>query len=232
MATWLASPLFQSLALAADTLDTPEDVDEILRLICLGAVDAVPGADYAGITVTDRHGKLETPAASHPLIHRVDALQYEFRQGPCVEAVQGRRDARSANLRLDSRWPEYGPRAADLGIVSQMGIELFAGPGIIAGLNLYSSTVGAFDDDVMEAALLFAIQATHLLGRAMAQEQLADAMTSDTALGGATGVIYAEVPAGTRSRIPTSHPCFPHPRRHPGNARRADTYRADSYRAK
>jgi hypothetical protein len=44
-----------------------------------------------------------------------------------------------------------------------MGIELFDEPGLIAGLNLYSSTVGAFDDDTVEAAMLFAIQATHTL---------------------------------------------------------------------
>jgi hypothetical protein len=30
-----------------------------------------------------------------------------------------------------------------------MGIELFDEPGLIAGLNLYSSTVGAFDDDTV-----------------------------------------------------------------------------------
>ncbi len=48
-----------------------------------------------------------------------------------------------------------------------MGIELFDEPGLIAGLNLYSSTAGAFDDDTVEAAMLFAIQATHTLGRVM-----------------------------------------------------------------
>src|SRR6478735_7193577 len=106
----------------------------------------------------DRHGKLETRAATHQLVHQVDALQYEFRQGPCVDAVGGQWQARSDDLSIDSRWPVYGPRAADLGIVSQMGIELFDEPGCIAGLNLYSSTAGAFDDDTVEAAMLFAIQ--------------------------------------------------------------------------
>ena len=75
--------------IAAGTLDDPVDVNELLHLICLAAIDAVPGAEYAGITLADRHGKLETPAATHPLVHRVDALQYELNQGPCVDAVQG-----------------------------------------------------------------------------------------------------------------------------------------------
>jgi len=177
------------MAVAASTLDGPVDVDELLQLICMAAVDNVRGAEYAGITLADRHGRLETPAATHALVHRVDALQYQFRQGPCVDAVQGRWQARSDDLSVDARWPEYGPLAADLGIVSQMGIELFDEPGLIAGLNLYSSTVSAFDEDTVEAAMLFAIQATHTLGRVMTQKQLTDAMTTSTTIGRATGVV-------------------------------------------
>ena len=189
MVTHPSSPLARSMAAAADSLDGPVDVNELLHLICLAAIDAVPGADYAGITLADRHGKLQTPAATHPLVHRVDALQYEFKQGPCVDAVLGHWQARSDDLKVDVRWPEYGPLAADLGIMSQMGIELFDEPGLIAGLNLYSSTVRAFDDDTVEAAMLFAIQATHTLGRVMTQKQLTDAMTTSTTIGRATGVV-------------------------------------------
>jgi hypothetical protein len=187
-----SSPLFRSMAMVASTMDRPVDVNELLHLICVAAVDTVPGADYAGITLADRHGKLETPAATHPLVHRVDALQYQFHQGPCVDAVRGRWQARSDDLRVDVRWPEYGPLAANLGIVSQMGIELFDEPGIIAGLNLYSSAVGAFDDDTVESAMLFAIQATHTLGRVMTQKQLTDAMTTSTTIGRATGVVMQQ----------------------------------------
>ena len=189
MVSQFSSPLSRSMETAADSLDGPIDVNELLHLICLAAIDNVRGADYAGITLADRHGKLETPAATHPLVHQVDALQYQYRQGPCVDAVQGRWQARSDNLRVDVRWPEYGPLAADLGIVSQMGIELFDEPGLIAGLNLYSSFAGAFDDDTVEAAMLFAIQATHTLGRVMTQKQLTDAMTTSTTIGRATGVV-------------------------------------------
>ncbi len=184
-----ASPLSRSMAGAASSLDGPVEVAELLHLICLAAVDAVPGADFAGITVADRRGKLETTAATDALVHLVDGLQYRFHQGPCVDAVQGRWQARSDDLSVDLRWPEYGPLAADLGIRSQMGIELFDEPGIIAGLNLYASTVGAFNDDTVEAAMLFAIQATHTLGRVMTQKQLTDAMTTNTTIGRATGVV-------------------------------------------
>ena len=184
-----SSPLSRSMAMTASTLDGPVDVEELLGLICLAAIDAVSGAEYAGITLADRRGKMETSAASHPVVHQVDALQYQFRQGPCVDAVQGRWQARSGDLSVDVRWPKYGPLAAELGVVSQMGIELFDEPGLIAGLNLYSSTRGAFNDDTVEAAMLFAIQATHTLGRVMTQKHLTDAMTTNTTIGRATGVV-------------------------------------------
>ena len=169
MTSVLSSPLSHTMATTASSLDGPVDVDELLHLICLAAIDSVPGAEYAGITIADRHGKLETPAATHQLVHRVDALQYQFRQDPCVDAVAGQWQARSDNLSVDVRCLQYGPLAADLGIVSQRGIELFDEPGCIAGLNLYSSSVGAFDDDTVESAMLFAIQAAHTLGRTDAQ---------------------------------------------------------------
>ena len=189
MTSELSSPLSESMAAAAAALDGPVDVDELLYLICLAAIDSVPGAEYAGITIADRHGKLQTPTATHHLIHQVDALQYQLQQGPCVDAVAGEWQARSDNLSVDHRWPVYGPRAAELGIISQMGIELFDEPGCIAGLNLYSSSIGAFDDDTVEAAMLFAIQAAHTLGRVLTLKDLTAAMTTRTTIGRATGVV-------------------------------------------
>ena len=70
-----------------------------------------------------------------------------------------------------------------------MGIELFDEPGCIAGLNLYSSTAGAFDDDTIESAMLFAIQAAHTLGRVLTHKDLTAAMTTSTTIGRATGVV-------------------------------------------
>jgi GAF domain-containing protein len=173
----------------ARTLDGPIEVDELLHLICLAAVDTVDGAEFAGITLADRRGQMETKAASHPIVNHVDSLQYELAQGPCIDAVRGGWQARSDDLRIDSRWPRYGPRAAELGIVSQMGIELFDEPGMIAALNLYASAADAFDDDTVETAMLFAIQAAHTLGRVMTQKQLTDAMRTRTTIARAIGVV-------------------------------------------
>ena len=89
------SLLTDSMARAARTLDGPIDVDELLHLICLAAVDTVDGADFAGITLADRRGTMETRAATHPVVREVDELQYELAQGPCIDAVRSGWPARS-----------------------------------------------------------------------------------------------------------------------------------------
>ena len=72
------------MAMAASTLDGPVDVDELLQLICLAAIDTVRGAEYAGITLADRHGKLETPAATHPLVHRSTRCNTSSTRAPAL----------------------------------------------------------------------------------------------------------------------------------------------------
>ena len=184
------------MAAVADTFDGPVDVDEMLHLICVAAVDTVGGADFAGILLADRHGKIQTPAATHRIVYEADLLQSDLDEGPCLDAVRGRWQTRSDDLSTDARWPRYGPRAAELGILSQMGIELFDEPGMIAGLNLYASRAYAFDDDTVEAAMLFAIQAAHTLGRVMTQKQLTDAMTTRSTIARAIGIVMQRYQVG------------------------------------
>jgi hypothetical protein len=97
-----SSAPFPSAAVMAEVamdLDAPIGVEELLGLICLAAVDTVPGADYAGITLTDRDENLSTPAATDPLVQRLDALQYVLMEGPCLDAIHG-------------DWESEGPRPA------------------------------------------------------------------------------------------------------------------------
>jgi hypothetical protein len=82
----------------------------------------------AGVTLANWRGMMETKAATHPVVREVDALQYELTEGPCIDAVRSGWPARSDDLRSDSRWPKYGPRAAELGVLSQMGMNCSTNP--------------------------------------------------------------------------------------------------------
>jgi hypothetical protein len=87
----------------ATALDAPIGVEELLQLICLAAVDTVPDAEYASITLADREGNLSTPAATDLLVQRLDALQDVLLEGPCVDAVQGDWESEAVDLRVDRR---------------------------------------------------------------------------------------------------------------------------------
>jgi hypothetical protein len=96
---------------------------------------------------------------------------------------------RALDLRIDDRWPLHGPRAVELGIRSQIGIQLFDEPACVASLNLYSSRPDVFDDDTVHAAHLFAIHAAHALGRVMTTTRYHDALSARASIGQATGIV-------------------------------------------
>jgi putative methionine-R-sulfoxide reductase with GAF domain len=78
--------------------------EALLRHIVAAATDEVPGAEHAGITLVT--GKdLSTPAATGELVIRVDRLQYEVGQGPCLDAARHHETVRCDDLRAEPRWP-------------------------------------------------------------------------------------------------------------------------------
>lgn len=124
------------------------------------AVDLVPGADFAGMTVFTPPNTFRTAGATDPLVERVDQIQYELRVGPCVDAVVADRPHISNDLAHDSQWPDFGRRAAGLGIAAMASYRLHLADArhtagqvhpddVVAGINLYSREPGAFDVDVI-----------------------------------------------------------------------------------
>lgn len=158
--------------------EIPSAIDDLLEEICSAAVNAAPGAEYAGISIADRRTGLERRAATDDLVHEVDALQTRCGEGPSLDVVEGRWVTRSDDLGVDARWLDYGPRAAALGIRSQLRLTLFDEPGRVAGLDLYSSRTGAFDDETAEVVMRLALRAANLLGRVMAHREPVDPVTA------------------------------------------------------
>jgi hypothetical protein len=58
------------------------------------AVRGIPGAEHASMTVVDGHRPSRTTAGSDGLPYRWDQLQYEHREGPCLEAITGSSQSR------------------------------------------------------------------------------------------------------------------------------------------
>ena len=66
----------------ADEPTLQQTLDRVVEL----AVSMVDGCESAGVSLVTR-GRIESPAVSDPLVARGDELQYEFREGPCLDAV-------------------------------------------------------------------------------------------------------------------------------------------------
>lgn len=166
-----------------------------LHAVTTVAARSVPGVDVASIT-RRRSGVFETVGSTHDAATRADALQYDLGGGPCVDAVIEQAVFRSDDLANDSRWPRFGPAAADsVGVRSVLSIRLaLDDEDAMAGLNLYSYQRAAFPDHTQQVALLLATHAGVIVSGLLAREKAANlevALASNREIGVAMGVLMA-----------------------------------------
>ncbi|CAM3533684.1 GAF and ANTAR domain-containing protein [Nocardioides zeicaulis] len=159
-----------------------------LDLLTDSAAGNIPGVDHVSITVRDGQGPLRTLAATDDLAERCDHLQYELEEGPCYAAVTEERFVLVNDLSVSEAFPQYGPRAADLGMGSQAAMQLVHDTRT-AGLNLYAHMTGAFDEGTVQLAELFASHAAALLGFATQVDQLTQALRTRTDIAAAVGIV-------------------------------------------
>jgi GAF domain-containing protein len=174
---------------AARRLTTEHDLDSTLQSIVVAAAASLPGINLAGITLAHRDGRLETLAASDPLVRDLDALQHELGEGPCVYAITVDCVVTVNHIHHDQRWPQFVPRAVALGLKSQMGLALHADEQKLGGLNLYSTETDVIDPDVQHLAELFAAHAALALGFVRRNEELNTALAARKTIGQATGIL-------------------------------------------
>ena len=151
------------MAQVASSLDQAVTREETLARITECACDTIPGVDFASISVRREDGELRTLAPTDTVTLQADALQYTFHEGPCYEAATEARTVSSPDMATDSRWPRYGPAAAELGLRSQLAVQFSQSPLAGGALNLYSRDSGRLGDQ-RELAELFAAYAGVAMG--------------------------------------------------------------------
>ncbi|MDX6298361.1 MAG: hypothetical protein QOI51_2218 [Nocardioidaceae bacterium] len=164
-------------------MDLPETLDRITA----AAREIVPGVDQASISIRHPDGRLQTVAPTDLVVVDADEVQHELKEGPCYDVVTGDVLTYSRDLAEDERWPNYGPKAAALGLGSQLALRLLDGDGARSGLNLYAVRPGAFDE-AQEAAALFAAHARVAMAQAQGRQTLIAALTSRDTVGKAIGI--------------------------------------------
>ena len=168
----------------------PHDVKQTLGKAVALARDVVAGCDEAAVSIVQRKGAIDTPAATSQIARRCDELQYELREGPCLDAIWDRETVSTAVLAGEVRWPQWRPKvAADFGVRSMLCLQLFVVDDSLGAMNLYSFTPGAFDDIARAEGLAMAAHVAVALASARELDQLTTATIHRTVIGQAQGIL-------------------------------------------
>jgi GAF domain-containing protein len=140
--------------LAADRLL----LEDLLTQVATYAVQAIPGADGAGLTLLEED-RADTIVATAPFVTEVDDIQYGMEQGPCISAAREGQTVMSGSLGGDPRWPRFGGRVARLGVHSVVSLPLITPDGVVGAMNVYAHDKNVFDDRAAELGEIFAAPA-------------------------------------------------------------------------
>lgn len=136
-----------------------QGLEDMLRDVAEFAVQAIPGADGAGLTLL-QDDQADTVVATGEIVRQVDAVQYGIGEGPCITAVARGRTVRSGLLSGDPAWPRFGPRAGRLGAYSSLSLPLLrSSQGVLGALNVYAHARHAFDARAAQLGELFSVPA-------------------------------------------------------------------------
>jgi GAF domain-containing protein len=161
----------------------------LLEIIKTSAV-SVPGAQHAGVTIVEKGGQLTTLAATHDFAKRLDDVQREACEGPCLSAVWNQHTIHIDDLATDHRWPRYRDIAVDLTPVrSILSFRLFDDGGRLGALSFYADKAGAFTEESIEVGLVFAAHTTMAWNSMRREQQFQSALASRDMLGQAKGIL-------------------------------------------
>ena len=178
------------LAEAAREMQDDDSPKEAMERAVQIATKIIPGCHAAGICVVHRGERIDTHAASDDLVRRIDALQHELSEGPCLDALRKDHTVVSADLATDARWPSWGPQVVEqLGLSSSVSYRLYSTDKDLGALNLYGTEASAFTSEDIADGLALAAHVAVALAAAQEVEHLEHAMRGRTVIGQATGIL-------------------------------------------
>jgi ANTAR domain/GAF domain len=174
--------------ISQELLAVPDHEMTLQRVVDL-AVENLPGVDFAGVSLRRGGGKVETPAATDPVVNEADDLQYQLNEGPCLDAIWVDDTYLIADMHAENRWPQWAPKAAALGMRSILSVRLATESSTVGGLNLYSRDLNAYDEDSVLTAHIYAAHASNAIEVRGEAEGLRTAMQTRHLIGMAQGML-------------------------------------------
>jgi GAF domain-containing protein len=169
-------------------------LEELLTRVAEYAVQAIPGADGAGLTLLEAD-RADTIVATTAFVSEIDDIQYGIGQGPCITAAAEGRTVISGFLGADARWRTFGAAVARLGVHSVISLPLTTPDGVVGAMNVYAHNQQVFDERAAELGESFAVSAAIAVQNAqvLAQtrrlaEQLQSALQTRAVIDRAVGI--------------------------------------------
>lgn len=187
-----AAEVFAELA---DTLTSDFDIMDFLQVLVERSVEVLR-VDVAGVTLEGRDG-LALAAGSSEQMRVLEEWEARHDQGPCRDAYHGVKQILVADLReATDRWPDFTPKALDIGMRGVHAFPLRLRDDCIGGMNLYRERPGELSDDAVRLGQAFADMATigilqqrKLTTAERLNDQLAFALQSRVVIEQAKGVV-------------------------------------------
>jgi transcriptional regulator with GAF, ATPase, and Fis domain len=175
---------------------------EVLTRVAELAVQAIPGAEGAGLTLLEKD-RADTLVSTADFVTEVDAIQYGIGQGPCISAATEGHTVHSESLGADARWPTFGSKVARLNVHSALSLPLVTPDGVVGAMNIYAHRKRAFSERSVELGKLFAVPAAISVQNAqvLAQAkrlatQLQNALSSRAVIDQAIGIMMSRSGCG------------------------------------
>ncbi|MFY1576142.1 GAF and ANTAR domain-containing protein [Verrucosispora sp. WMMD703] len=174
-----------------------DDFDAALSALVRITRDAVGGVAWCGFTAL-RAGEPAGVAASDPRLGGLDDLRYGP-DTPAMEAIRRREMVGAEELGVEPRWPDWTPRARELGVRGVISAPVDIDDQVIGAVNLYAAEPDALTPAHQLTAMLLAEHAGLLLAAVRDREKRAaltgqqdTALLNDGVIGQAVGVIMTQ----------------------------------------
>ncbi len=172
-----------------------ESVESTLDLVSRLAVETIPGCAVASVSLVKRDAVL-TVGSSDRVALKLDAIQYETQEGPCLDAID--KDAtwfQIDEMSTDAKWPSFCARASQHGFESLLALTLRIDADTLGALNLYGRHPRSFTEEDRDFGAIYAAHASVALARAQASpdgtshEPPNDALATQEIIGRAVGIL-------------------------------------------
>jgi GAF domain-containing protein len=165
------------------TLD--ETVDRVLQYAMKAVV-----CSYAGVIFVHGKSRVETVAATNPIVAELDLVQLEHGEGPDLDVLTHPADTVIVeDTQREERWPGWAKAVAGAGVRSMLGTRLHTSSTTIGSLNLYDERPGHFTEEDGDVAHIFARHAAVALSAARVNANLWRAIDARQLIGQAQGIL-------------------------------------------